>query len=172
MDSWLFRVPAADLGRLLRTPEAVDAYLFAEGTGRLHAAPGDSLDLAREWHALNYVLTGDPTMDVVQDADQPLGFLFGGGGCPSLGLPDSPCFAAPPGAVVAIAEALARVDPGALRGRLDQALAAEVYPRGWSLDPDAEWSLQELIDRRIPELRGFVGEAAVRGLGLIHFVSV
>ncbi len=148
----------ATIEALLAEPEGIDAFLYPDDEAK--APP--HLDVAKAWHAIHFLLTGDawggePPLDFIASGGAPIGEVDVGYG---------PARAFTSAEVAAIAVALAPITEEALCARWDPSAirAAEIY----AVDPDEEGGY---VGGAFESLKAFVAAAARDRLGMIVYVN-
>jgi hypothetical protein len=123
-------------------------------------ADGRYLDIQKGWHALNFLLTGNATMDRAC-APPPLGNVVLGGNDTDWEATYGMVRSLAPAEVQAVAAALEQVDEEELRRRFDPASyeAEDIYPAGV---PWGEDDLAPLL-KVFGQVRAFFSEAAKAG---------
>lgn len=157
-------LPEEELTALLGDPSRVEQLLYASFFG---GSPNghDELEIDKAWHGLHFLLTG-----TAWEGAFPLNFIATGGQEVGDDLGYGPARAltsAEVQKVDAALEPLTRAEPGR---RFDAARMTEleIYPFGWSDDPDGE--LEWLRDS-YAELRAFVRRTAKRRSALLVYLS-
>jgi hypothetical protein len=157
-------LPDEELNALLANPSQVEQLLYASffgGSSNGH----DEIEIDKAWHGLHFLLTG-----TAREGDFPLNFIVVGGEEVGDDLGYGPARAVRSEDVHKIDTALEPLTAEELRQRFDadRMSALEIYPFGWSHDPDGE--LQYLLEF-YGELRAFVRRTAERGHGLLVYLS-
>lgn len=152
-----------ELDALTAHPSRVEELLFASllgGSSNGH----DELEIDKAWHGIHFLLTG-----TAWEGSFPLNFIVVGGEEVGDDLGYGPARALPSGDVAKVDAALDPLTTDELRGRFDATRMSEleIYPFGWSDDPDGE--LQYLLEFYV-ELRAFVRRTAERGHGLLVYL--
>jgi hypothetical protein len=149
---------------LLADPSGVEQLLYASFFGG-GSNGHDDLEIDKAWHGLHFLLTG-----TAWDGSFPLNFIVAGGEEVGDDLGYGPARALRSADVVKVDTALDPLTSEELRGRFDAARMTEleIYPFGWSQDPDGE--LEYLLAFYL-ELRAFVQRTAERGHGLLVYLS-
>jgi len=153
-----------ELETLAADPSSVEQLLFASllgGSSNGH----EELEIDKAWHGLHFLLTG-----TAWEGDFPLNFIATGGQEVGDDLGYGPARALTSGEVHKIDAALEPLTRGALVQRFDPARMTEleIYPFGWSDDPDGE--LEYLLDF-YAELRAFLRRTAERRDALLVYLS-
>lgn len=122
-----------------------------------------SFDADKAWHAVHFVLTGDPW-----STDGPLGQTVLGGEPFGEEVGYGPARWLPAEAVSAIAEQLAALTPGQFEQRLDFAALhrEDIYPSIWDRDPEAD-ELVEYVRAGYEQIRDGYARAAAAGQGFV-----
>ena len=154
----------AELNALAADPSRVEQLLFASllgGSSKGH----EELEIDKAWHGLHFLLTG-----TAWEGDFPLNFIATGGQEVGDDLGYGPARALTSSEVQKIDAALEPLRPGELAERFDAARMTEldIYPFGWSHDPDGE--LEYLLDF-YAELRAFVRRTAERENAVLVYLS-
>ena len=153
-----------ELDALAADPSGIEQLLYASffgGTSNGH----DDLEIDKAWHGLHFLLTG-----TAWEGSFPHNFLVTGGEEIGDDLGYGPARALRGTDVLKVDTALDPLTGNELRGRFDPARMTEleVYPFGWSDDPDGELAYLLEFYR---ELRVFVRRTAERGHGLLVYLS-
>jgi len=154
------------------TPEQLDAVRRAPTT--IHELldseedegefpDGLHVDIDKSWHAIQFLLTGDPWA-----GEPPLQYVVMGGA--ELGEEDvgyGPARYLTPEEVQAAASAIASISGEALWSRFDEQAfaAAEIYPQGWSEDD------KESVVEHYETLREFFAFAGAEGNAMIVYLA-
>jgi hypothetical protein len=157
-------LPDEELRALFANPEGVERLLYASFFG--DSSNGhDELEIDKSWHGLHFLLTGS-----AEEASPPLNFILAGGEEVGDDLGYGPARAFRSDDVRGVDAALEPLTAAELRGRFDADRMTElqIYPFGWSEDPDGE--LEYLLEF-YGELRAFVRRTAGRGHGLLVYLS-
>lgn len=157
-------LPDEELDTLRTDPSRVEQLLYASyfgGSSNGH----DELEIDKAWHGIHFLLTGS-----AWEAGLPLGFIVAGGEEVGDDLGYGPARALRSEDVLKIDGALDPLTTDELRRRFDanRMTELEIYPFGWSHDPDGE--LEYLLEF-YTELRAFVRRTAERGHGLLVYLS-
>ena len=153
-----------ELDTLLAEPSRVEQLLYASffgGSSNGH----DDLEIDKAWHGIHFLLTG-----TAWESSLPLGFIVAGGEEVGDDLGYGPARALRSEDVLKIETALEPLTTEELRRRFDadRMTELEIYPFGWSHDPDGE------LEYRLEfyaELRAVVRRTAERGHGLLVYLS-
>ena len=163
----LQRVPTSLVTELRADPSRITGVLYPESAtgGAIHG--GDQLDLDKTWHALHFLLTGEPW-----GGAPPLNFLVSGTEVGDIDVGYGPARSFTAEETREIAAALAPITEATLRARFDPAamMAAEIYPAIWDRDPAQDDTLGYVLERFGP-LKQFVTSAAEHGEGLLVYLS-
>jgi hypothetical protein len=156
------RVSAAELERLVADPSDIQDVLYPED-GEAEHPEGRHLDIDKSWHAIQFLLTGEPW-----EGEPPLGNVVMGG--TELGEEDvgyGPARGLTPAEVKSVSAALGEISGEQLWSRFDkQAFAeAEIYPQGW----DGEG--KQYIVEHYEALRQFFADAAAAGDAMILYLN-
>ena len=153
-----------ELDALLADPSRVEQLLYASffGSG---SNGHEELEIDKAWHGIHFLLTGN-----AWEASLPLGFVAAGGEEVGDDLGYGPARALRSEQVVEIDRALEPFTTDELRRRFDadRMTELEIYPSGWSDDPDGE--LEYLLAFYM-ELRAFVHRTAERGDALLVYLA-
>lgn len=157
-------LPDEELDALLADPSRVEQLLYASffgGSSNGH----EELEIDKAWHGIHFLLTGS-----AWEAGLPLGFVVAGGTEVGDDLGYGSARALRSQQVQQIDAALEPFTNDELRKRFDadRMTELEVYPFGWSDDPDGE--LEYLLAYYM-ELRAFVHRTAERGDGLLVYLA-
>lgn len=125
------RISSEQLAALREQPATITTVLFPDDESDEHPA-GMHLDIDKAWHAIQFLLTGDPW-----EGEPPLQNAVMGG--TELGEEDlgyGPARWLAPDEVESVAAALAAISGDELWSRFDAEAfeEAEIYPQGWQLD--------------------------------------
>jgi hypothetical protein len=143
--------------------EAAQARSASSSAAIDPAQIGEQLDIQKAWHGLHFLLGG--SIDVTPE-------LFGQAILGGTEIGDDAGYGPPryhdAKAVIAIADALSSISPGALGSRYDaDALnAADVYPGGWEDEENRQW----LIDAYTDVLDFYRGVAARGNAMLLYLI--
>lgn len=153
-----------ELDALLADPSRVEQLLYASffgGSSNGH----DDLEIDKAWHGIHFLLTG-----TAWESSLPLGFIVAGGVEVGDDLGYGPARALRSEDVLKIETALEPLKTEELRQRFDadRMTELEIYPFGWSQDPDGE--LEYLLEF-YTEMRAFVRRTAERRHGLLVYLS-
>jgi len=156
------RVPGGRLARLREDPSDILELLYPDDGNGEHP-DGMHLDIDKSWHAIQFLLTGDPW-----EAKPPLQNAVMGG--VELGEEDvgyGPARGLSTADVQAVSRALSAVSGEQLWSRFDaeKFANAEIYPEGWSADG------REYVVGYYETLRAFFAEAADAGDAMILYLS-
>jgi hypothetical protein len=157
-------LPDEELDALRADPSSVEQLLYASffgGSSNGH----DQLEIDKAWHGIHFLLTGS-----AWESSLPLGFIVAGGEEVGDDLGYGSARALLSEQVRAIDAALEPFTPDELQKRFDadRMTELEIYPFGWSHDPDGE--LEYLLAFYM-ELRAFAHRTADRGHGLLVYLS-
>lgn len=152
---------AEQLAAITQDPSQAEALAYpADGD-----LPADALDIDKAWHLIHFLLNGE-----TWGGDGPLSHVVLGG----TELADTDAGYGPfrylePAEVQATSSALAEISSQELWSRFnaDQALAAEIYPQGWSGD-DGE---REYVQSNFESLRLLYASAAASGKAMLLYLS-
>jgi hypothetical protein len=155
------RVSAKQLEEIHREPSGIMNLLYPKG--ETDHATGTHLDIDKAWHAIQFLLTGEPW-----GGPPPLQNAVLGG--TELGDEDvgyGPARALAPDEVQAVSIALAAIPSEQLWSRFDakKFVEAEIYPQGLSSD-DRDYILQHY-----DALRAFFSDAARSGDAIILYLN-
>jgi hypothetical protein len=131
-------------------------------------AEGQSTDLDKAWHGIHYLLTG-----TAFEGEHPRNFLLSGGkpvGKIDVGYGPARTLTALE--TREVHAALSALSDESLMARFnpEDMLAKQIYPEIWDRDPADDDTLGYLMEY-VQVLRGFVGEAANDGMGLLIYLS-
>lgn len=155
-------LPEEQLDAVLQAPSTILELLDSEAD-EAEYPDGPHLDIDKAWHAIHFLLTGDPW-----SGEPPLQNVVMGGA--ELGDEDvgyGPARYLTPEEVQAAASAIASISGEALWSRFDEQAfaAAEIYPQGWSqVDKD-------YLVEHYETLREFFSFAAAEGDAMIVYLS-
>jgi hypothetical protein len=157
-------LPDQELDALRADPSGVEQLLYASFFGG-GSNGHDQLEIDKAWHGIHFLLTGS-----AWESSLPLGFIVAGGEEVGDDLGYGPARALRSEQVRAIDAALEPFTPDELGKRFDadRMSELEIYPFGWSHDPDGE--LEYLLAFYM-ELRAFAHHTAERGDGLLVYLS-
>jgi hypothetical protein len=155
------RVADERLKKLLENAEAAEDF-FEEDEDR-----SSVLDLDKEWHGLQFLLTG-----TAWEGAAPLNFLVGGGKELDNDMGYGPPRAFSNVEVRTLARALESLTRDILSKRFDPKAmtAAEIYPAIWNR-ADEEAENREYLLRSFERLKTFVTAAAEAGDGLLVYLT-
>ena len=158
-------LPEEELQALFADPARVEQLLYESFFGGSSNGNRNELDVDKAWHGIHFLLTGS-----AWEGSFPLGFIVAGGREIGDDLGYGPARSLTSQEVHTIDAALEPLASDELRRRFDADRMTElqVYPFGWSHDPDGE--LEYLLEY-YAELRGFVRRAAERGHALLVYLS-
>lgn len=142
------RISRSELKDLLATPESLSDLLFEQ-----EPPPGMSLDIDKAWHAIHFLLNGEPW-----EGYEPLGHIvLGGTEISDEDVGYGPARYLEAKQVKALSKALAKIDSQMLWSRFDKEAfdAAEIYPGFEGSEEDKEY-----ICENFEALRAFFKEAA------------
>ena len=153
-----------ELDALAADPSRVEELLFASLLGG-GSNGHEELEIDKAWHGLHFLLTG-----TAWEGSFPLNFIVAGGEEVGDDLGYGPARALRSQDVTKVDAALDPLTSDELRPRFDanRMSELEIYPFGWSHDPDGE--LQYLLEF-YGELRAFVRRTAERGHGLLVYLA-
>ena len=157
------RVTPKELAALQQRPETISTFLYP---ANIEAVPIDrSLDIDKAWHAIHFLLNGEPW-----EGDLPLHNAVLGG--TPLGEEDvgyGPARFLTPTEVAEVARALRGITPDELRARFDpqRLAAANIYPSIWD-DPDDALDYM-LINYQ--SLARFFQQAAQAGDAMLLYIN-
>ena len=157
-------LPDTELNGLIADPSGIEQLLYASffgGSSNGH----DELEVDKAWHGLHFLLTG-----TAWDGDFPLNFIVVGGEEVGEDLGYGPARALRSEDVRKIDAALEPLTGDELGRRFDAERMTElqIYPFGWSQDPDGE--LEYLLEF-YGELRAFVRHTSEQGHALLVYLS-
>lgn len=155
------RVSPEQLARLRRDPSLITSILYPEGDEE--HPDGTHLDIDKAWHAIQFLLTGEPW-----GGEPPLHNAVTGGfelGDEDVGY--GPARTLTFAEVRAVSVALASISGEQLWSRFDaDAFAtAEIYPEGWSSEG------KDYILGHYEALRVFFADAAKSGSAMILYLN-
>jgi uncharacterized protein DUF1877 len=157
-------LPDKEPDALRADPSGVEQLLYASFFGG-GSNGHDELEVDKAWHGLHFLLTG-----AAWEGDLPLGFIVSGGQEVGDDLGYGPARALTSSDVQTIDAALEPLTREQVAQRFDAARMTEleIYPFGWSDDPDGE--LEWLLDS-YAELRAFVRRTAERRHAVLVYLS-
>lgn len=157
-------LPDEELQALIGEPSRVEQLLYASFFGGSNGN-GDELEIDKAWHGLHFLLTG-----TAWEGSVPLNFIVSGGEEVGDDLGYGPARGLNSEDVKKIDTALDPLTTDELRQRFDadRMTELEIYPFGWSHDPDGE--LDYLLEF-FTELRAFVRRTAERRHALLVYLS-
>jgi hypothetical protein len=153
------RVAPAELDRLLKDPERLESLLYDE------TDEDRDIDVDKAWHAIHFLLTGDP-----YGGEEPLCHaVLGGTVIEDVDLDYGPPRYLTPEQVAEVAAALRELPEKELRDRFDprRLREADIYPGPWD-DEEADW---EYVLHWYGELVRFFGKAAESGDVVILWIG-
>jgi hypothetical protein len=155
------RVSQEQLARLLRDPSDITTVVYPDGDAD-HPS-GTHLDIDKAWHAIQFLLTGQPWQGTppLQNA------VMGGTELGDEDVGYGPARGLTPDEVQAVSTALAAISGDLLWSRFDAKsfVAAEIYPEGWSSDG------KEYVLGHYDALRLFFADAARSGDAMILYLN-
>ena len=157
-------LPDEELQALFANPARVEQLLYESFFGGLNGN-GNELDVDKSWHGLHFLLTGS-----AWEGTLPLNFIAAGGKEVGDDLGYGPARGLTGNEVRQIDAALQALPPAELGQRFDadRMTELEIYPFGWTQDPDGE---REYLLAFYTDLRGFVRRTAARGDALLVYLS-
>jgi hypothetical protein len=157
-------LPDEELQALFADPTRVEQLLYTSLVGGSNGK-GDEMDVDKAWHGLHFLLT-----DTAWEGDFPLNFIAAGGQEVGDDLGYGPARGLTSSDVQQITAALDPLTSEELRPRFDsrRMTELEIYPFGWSHDPDGE--LEYLLDF-YAELRAFVRRTAEQSRALLVYLT-
>ena len=157
-------LPDEELRALIAEPSRIERLLSASFFGGSNGN-GDELEIDKAWHGLHFLLTG-----TAWEGSFPLNFIVSGGEEVGDDLGYGPARGLNSDDVKKVHTALDPFTTDELRRRFDsdRMTELEIYPFGWSHDPDGE--LEYLLEF-YTELRAFVRRTAERGHALLVYLS-
>jgi uncharacterized protein DUF1877 len=156
------RITEVQLSRLLEDPSTIVDVLYPDD-GQGDHAPTRHLDIEKSWHAIQFLLTGDPW-----SGEPPLQNAVMGGR--ELGEEDvgyGPARYLSAAEVAAVAAALAGISGEELWSRFDEGgfARAEIYPQRWSYDG------KEYVLAHYEALREFFKDAAAAQDAMLLYLN-
>lgn len=159
------RITPAELTMLRQNPEDIATFLFDDPGAQV--APERVLDIDKTWHAIHFLLTGDPWMGAA-----PLrNVVLGGTPLGDEDLGSGPARFLLPEEVHDTAAALAAIPFSSLQERfdLDQLAAESIYPSIWDT-ADRDEELQYLKPNYEALVQFFV-QAAQSGDAILLYIN-
>ena len=156
-----YRRSPAELARLEADPNAALQEFISQKLDE--TGTQNAFSLEKDWHALQFLLTGDAALDAAPGAT-PAERAIRGARETAIECTYGKMRALDPGDVRAVAAALAGISANELKRRFDRAAfnRLEIYPNprpgGWTLD-----ELAPLLEMMYPELVKFFAQAAAAG---------
>jgi Domain of unknown function (DUF1877) len=156
-------LPDKELEALFAEPSRVEQLLYESLLGG--GSNGNELDVDKAWHGLHFLLTGSAWQGTF-----PLNFIAAGGREVGDDLGYGPARGLTSRDVLQIDAALEPLTADELRQRFDpqRMTELEIYPFGWSDDPDSE---RDYLLEFYADLRGFVRRTAEHGHALLVYLS-
>jgi hypothetical protein len=156
-------LPDEELQALFANPSRVEQLLYESLLGG--ESNGNELDVDKAWHGLHFLLTGS-----AWEGSFPLNFIVAGGEEVGDDLGYGPARGLTSGDVRTIDAALQPLAPDELGQRFDAERMTElqIYPFGWSHDPDGE---REYLLDFYSDLRAFIRRTAEQGHALLVYLS-
>jgi Domain of unknown function (DUF1877) len=156
-------LPDLELQALFANPSRVEQLLYESLLGG--ASNGNELDVDKAWHGLHFLLTGS-----AWEGSFPLNFIVAGGVEVGDDLGYGPARGLTSSEVLKIDAALEPLTADDLGQRFDAQRMTElqVYPFGWSDDPEGE---RAYLLEFFADLRAFVHRTAERGYALLVYLS-
>lgn len=156
-------LPDLELQALFANPARIEQLLYESVFGC--GANGNVLEVDKAWHGLHFLLTGS-----AWEGSFPLNFIVAGGREVGADLGYGPARGLVSADVQMIDAALEPLTRDHLEQRFDaqRMMELQIYPDGWSQDPDGE--LDYLLDY-YADLRPFVRRTAERQHALLVYLS-
>jgi hypothetical protein len=156
-------LPDEELQALFANPSRVEQLLYESLLGG--ESNGNELDVDKAWQGLHFLLTGS-----AWEGSFPLNFIVAGGEEVGDDLGYGPARGLTSGDVRTIDAALQPLAPDELGQRFDAERMTElqIYPFGWSHDPDGE---REYLLDFYSDLRAFIRRTAEQGHALLVYLS-
>jgi hypothetical protein len=156
-------LPDEELQALFANPSRVEQLLYESLLGG--ESNGNELDVDKAWQGLHFLLTGS-----AWEGSYPLNFIVAGGEEVGDDLGYGPARGLTSGDVRTIDAALQPLAPDELGQRFDAERMTElqIYPFGWSHDPDGE---REYLLDFYSDLRAFIRRTAEQGHALLVYLS-
>jgi hypothetical protein len=158
-------LPDEELQALFANPSRVEQLLYESFFGGGSNGKADELDVDKAWHGLHFLITGS-----AWEGPFPLNFMVAGGEEVGDDLGYGPARGLTSADVQTIDAALQALAPDELGQRFDAERMTElqIYPDGWSHDPDGE---REYLLDFYRDLRAFVRRTAEQGHALLVYLS-
>ena len=158
-------LPDEELQGLFADPSRVEQLLYESFFGGGSNGKGDELEVDKAWHGLHFLLTGS-----AWEGSFPLNFIVAGGQEVGDDLGYGPARGLASADVRTIDAALQPLTADELGQRFDAQRMTElqIYPDGWSHDPDGE---REYLLDFYADLRAFVHRTAEQGHALLVYLS-
>ena len=158
-------LPDEELQALFADPSRVEQLLYESLLGGGSNGKGDELEIDKSWHGLHFLLTGS-----AWEGSFPLNFIVAGGQDVGDDLGYGPARGLTSTEVLQVDAALAPLTPDELGQRFDAQRMTElqIYPDGWSHDPDGE---REYLLDFYADLRAFVRRTAEQRHALLVYLS-
>lgn len=157
------RISTEELAELRARPDSILDFLYPEG-GEPHP-PGRHLDIHKSWHAIHFLLNGDPW-----EGDLPLfNAVLGGDPIGEQDVGYGPARSLSPDEVREVADALDGIPAYELLERFDEGAMkdAEIYPGGWS-DSEEE---RDYLSSHYLALVAFFRRASQAGEAMILYLN-
>ena len=157
--------PTRSSRALFADPSRVRAAPLRELFGDGSNGKGDELEVDKAWHGLRFLLTGS-----AWEGSFPLNFIVAGGQEVGDDLGYGPARGLTSADVRTIDAALQPLTADEVEERFDAQRMTElqIYPDGWSHDPDGE---REYLLDFYADLRAFVHRTAEQGHALLVYLS-
>jgi len=157
-------LPDGELKALFADPSRVEELLF-ESLMSGSNGNGNELEVDKSWHGLHFLLTGS-----AWEGSFPLNFIVAGGQEVGDDLGYGPARGLTSAEVLTVAAALEPLTADQLGQRFDAQRMTElqIYPFGWSDDPDGE---RDYLLDFYADLRAFVRRTAEQGHALLVYLS-
>jgi len=157
-------LPDEELQTLFANPARVEQLFYESLLGGSNGN-GNELDVDKSWHGLHFLLTGS-----AWDGTFPHNFIASGGEEVGDDLGYGPARGLTSSEVQQVDSALQALPPAELVQRFDadRMTELEIYPFGWTHDPDGE---REYLLEYYTDLRAFVRRTAERGSALLVYLT-
>jgi hypothetical protein len=158
-------LPDEELQGLFADPSRVEQLLYESFFGDGSNGKGDELEVDKAWHGLHFLLTGS-----AWEGSFPLNFIVAGGQEVGDDLGYGPARGLTSADVRTIDAALQPLTADEVEERFDAQRMTElqIYPDGWSHDPDGE---RDYLLDFYADLRAFVHRTAEQGHALLVYLS-
>ncbi len=157
-----------EIRSFLASPDAFEEALFPEDEdgAEIDAPVQVQLDVDKAWHAIHFLLCGDPW-----EGEPPLGFIVSGGIPVGEDLGYGPARAFSSSELAEITAALEPISSEELKSRFSAAAFKEqqIYPDIWD-EPESE-CLDDYVLEHFDRLKRYLQKASAEGKALIVYLT-